>query len=104
MKCLIIYATVKDRKGAEKISLVLIKEKLAACVNYFPMYSVFKWQGKIEKSEEWAMLVKTKESLADHLIERIKQLHSYDCPCILAWDIEKGSPPFLEWIEKVTKK
>ena len=98
-----IYLTCKDETEAKEIGQVLVSEKLAACVNYFPINSVFRWKGKIEEGEEFGMLVKTKESLVDEVIARIKELHSYDVPCIEVLDVVGGNSDFLDWVEKETK-
>jgi len=98
-----IYLTCKDEAEAKEISQVLVSEKLAACVNYFPIDSIFRWKGKIEESKETGMLIKTKASLVDEIIKRIKELHSYECPLIEVIDVEKGNSEFLGWMEKETK-
>lgn len=100
-----VYITLSSRAEAKKIASVLVKEKLAACVNILPgLHSVYRWQGKIEKAREVALIAKTRATLFARLEKKVKALHSYQCPCIVAWGIEKGHKPFLVWIEKETKK
>lgn len=103
MKYKLVYITIKSEKEAIKIGRVLVKEKLGACVNIFPIKSIYRWKGKVEESEESGMIVKTKESLIDEVIKKVKELHSYEVPCIISLDIEKGNSDFLEWIGKETK-
>jgi periplasmic divalent cation tolerance protein len=100
----IIYITAADLKEAHRIGLALVQEKLAACVNYFPIQSIYRWQGKIEESTEVALLVKTRKSLVPKVIERTQALHSYEVPCIESWAVESGYPPYLQWIEESTQQ
>jgi periplasmic divalent cation tolerance protein len=99
-----LYITAKDSEEAHWIGSALVGEKLAACVNYFPIQSIYRWQGKIEENAEVALLVKTRQSLVQKVIERTKQLHSYEVPCIESWPIESGYPPYLEWIGQSTEQ
>ena len=85
------------------ISRTLVEEKLAACANILQVKSVYRWHGKVEETGEAAMFLKTRSELVDRLIERVKQLHSYEIPCILSFPIEKGNPDYLQWIEESTK-
>jgi periplasmic divalent cation tolerance protein len=98
-----IYITVKDEAEARQLSFILVEEKLAACVNYFPIKSVFRWKGKIEESEEQALIVKTRAEKVDELIARVKEVHFYEVPCIVSWKIEKGNSEYLDWIKESTE-
>jgi periplasmic divalent cation tolerance protein len=100
----LIYITTPTKKEAEKIARVLVKERLAACVNMFPLKSIFRWKGRILKEKEVALVVKSKNKLVSKIIKRAKELHSYEVPCIISLPIEKGLPEFLRWIEKETRK
>ena len=99
----LIYITTKDEAEAKKIGRALVGEKLAACVNIHPIESIYEWAGEIREESEVAMLVKTKAELATEVITRVKELHSYEVPCIICLPIEKGYPDFLEWINQSTK-
>ena len=99
-----VYITAGDMKEAHKIGLTLVQEKLAACVNYLPIQSIYRWQGKIEENAEVALLVKTRKSLVQKVIERTKSLHSYEVPCIESWPVESGYQPYFQWIEDSTKQ
>jgi periplasmic divalent cation tolerance protein len=98
-----IYITVKDEAEAKKIGEILVWGKLAACVNYFPIKSIYWWKGEVEDGREVAIIAKTRAELVDRLIEQIKQLHSNKVPCIVAWPIEKGNPEYLDWIRESTE-
>ena len=98
-----IYVTTTDEDEAKKIGKTLVEEKLAACVNIHPIRSIYRWEGNIEEEDEAAMFVKTKAELADEVIKRVKELHSYEVPCIVSLPIAKGYPDYLKWIEKSTE-
>jgi periplasmic divalent cation tolerance protein len=107
----LIYITTANEREAKKIAEVLVRERLAACANIFPIESIYKWTsthrrrapGKIEREDEVALIVKTKAKLVDKIIERVKELHSYEVPCIISIPIEKGYQKFLDWINQSTK-
>jgi len=99
----LVYITTKDEEEANRIGKALVSEKLAACVNFHPIKSIFRWQGEISQEDEVAMLAKTKAELVDELVSRVKELHSYEVPCIVVLPVEKGNPDFLEWISQATK-
>jgi periplasmic divalent cation tolerance protein len=98
-----VYITAKDEPEARQIGEAMVREKLAACVNYFPIRSIYRWQGKVEESGEIALIAKTRADLVDRLIQRVKESHSYEVPCIVSWVIEKGNPDFLNWIKESTE-
>ena len=98
-----IYITTGDEAEARKIGRTLVEERLAACINILPIQSIYRWQGDIEEEGEAVMFVKTKAELADEVIARVQELHSYDVPCIVVLPIEKGNPDYLKWIEESTR-
>ena len=96
-----VYMTAGSREEAEKISLALVEEHLAACANIFPgVLSIYKWKGKIERSEECAIIAKTTSDKFEALRKRVKELHSYECSCIVATPVTAGDERFLEWVKK----
>lgn len=103
MKYRLIYITTRDEEEAKKIGRALVEEKLAACVNIHPIKSIYRWEGEIVEESEMAMFVKTKAALVDEVIKRVKELHSYEVPCIVSLPIEKGCPDYLKWIKDSTK-
>jgi periplasmic divalent cation tolerance protein len=99
-----IYFTARDEAEARKLSQVLVAEKLVACVNYFPVNLLYRWKGNIEEAKEIALIAKTRAELVDEVIRRVTELHSYEVPCVVSWNIEKGNPAFLEWIKESTEQ
>ena len=104
MKLNMIYITVKDKAEAKKIARVLVEERLAACANIIDnVESLYWWQGKIEEGAEAVIIAKTKEPLVPELINKVKSLHSYECPCVVALPIVDGNKAYFNWIMKETK-
>ncbi len=86
--------------GADKIAGALVEERLAACVNISQIRSYFEWNGRISDEREELMIIKTEKSLADKTTARIKELHSYELPELIALPIIGGDERYLEWIGK----
>ncbi|MFH1201803.1 MAG: divalent-cation tolerance protein CutA [Candidatus Omnitrophota bacterium] len=104
MNNIVVFITCKNKKEANRIAQGLIKEKLAACVNVInKIESIFFWQGKIDKAAEALLIVKTKKKLLSKLIKKVKVLHSYSVPEIIAIPIIGGSLDYLNWINDVTR-
>lgn len=99
MNPMMIYITAKDAQEAEKIGNALVEERLVACVNILsPARSIYRWKGSIERESEVVIIAKTKNSLVDKVIARVRALHSYEVPCIEAIPIVNGNPAYLQWI------
>jgi periplasmic divalent cation tolerance protein len=97
---LLVYITFPGRKEAERVGKTIVKEGLARCVNVIPdMKSIFSWKGKLEMNKECILLAKTSERNYPELERRVKQLHSYELPCILAFKVTRGSEDFTRWVE-----
>lgn len=79
----LVYITCKDRKEAEKISMDLLRKRLIACANIFPIKSMYWWEGKIVNDSEFAIVAKTSNKNFKKAVKEIKKLHSYEIPCIL---------------------
>jgi periplasmic divalent cation tolerance protein len=92
--------TTSSREEAEKIAQCLLDERLIACANIIgPITSIFTWEGKTEKAEEHMILLKTRLELFEKLSEKVKALHSYKVPEIIALPIIKGLNAYLEWLD-----
>jgi periplasmic divalent cation tolerance protein len=103
MDTFFVYVTVPDGAEAERIARTVVEERLAACANMLgAIRSVYWWEGKVCDGKEVALVLKTSAERKAELIDRIKQLHSYDCPCIACLPIADGNPAFLEWIRQET--
>ena len=95
----LVYVTASTAREAERIGLTVVNEGLAACANVLgPIRSVFRWQGKVERAREVALMLKTRRTRLAALTRRIKALHSYSVPCVVALPILGGNPDFLSWI------
>jgi len=99
-----IYMTAASPEEAHKVGRALVEERLAACMNVIPgMSSCYWWQGKIEEARETVLIAKTRRELVERLTARVKALHSYSVPCVVALPILGGNPDYLRWIEEETR-
>ena len=80
------YITCKDRKEAERVSMHLLKKRLIACANIFPIRSIYRWEGKIVNESENVIIAKTNNKIFKKLENEVKKIHSYEVPCILKID------------------
>ena len=104
MSVKLVYVTVPSRTEAEQIAETIVTEKLAACANILEgVTSIFEWEGTLCRENEAVLILKTTEERVKALTERIKQLHSYDCPCIVALPIEGGNSDFLNWVAETVR-
>jgi periplasmic divalent cation tolerance protein len=102
---LFVYITTKDKEQARSIGRVLVEEHLAACVNIINgMESIYFWNNSICEDKEAILIAKTREDLLSDLSQRVKSLHSYECPCIVALPIAGGNQEYLDWIKESTRK
>jgi periplasmic divalent cation tolerance protein len=85
---------------SEKIAKVLVEERLAACVNVFPVKSYYIWEGKLSEDEEELMIIKTTQEVAKNVKARILELHSYKLPEIIIIPIAGGEERYLQWIDQ----
>lgn len=99
-----VLITVPDLKTAEKVSSVLIEKRLAACANFFPVKSMYRWEGEVEVNEEFILLLKTRSSDFDRICEEVVKVHPYEVPCIVRCEITEGLPSYLDWIKESTSK
>ncbi len=98
-----VYVTTESEAEALMIARAVVGERLAACANILPsITAVYHWDGKVNEGGEAALLLKTRRALYDRLEARIRELHSYDNPCIVLWPIDAGSRDYLNWIDAET--
>ncbi|NKB57281.1 MAG: divalent cation tolerance protein CutA [Alphaproteobacteria bacterium] len=104
MTAFLVYITANDTAEAKRIGRVLVEEQLAACANVLDgMTSIYRWQGEICEDAESVLITKTTDTQLEALTDRVKELHSYDCPCVAALPITGGNVAFLDWIAEQTK-
>lgn len=98
-----VYVTAPSQAEAKSIGRTLVEERLAACANVVDgMVSLYWWEGKIDEGNEAILIAKTRTDLVDDVIARVRSLHSYTCPCVVALPLTAGNPGFLEWIARET--
>lgn len=96
----LIYITTSETLESKKIANTLLEKRLVACTNIIPQItSLYLWKGKIEMDNESLLIAKTRDDKVDQVIERVKELHSYETPCILQLEVKKGSEEYLQWME-----
>jgi periplasmic divalent cation tolerance protein len=95
----LIYVTVMNKNEAVSIARALVTEKLAACANIIPnITSIYIWEKSLNIDKEVLLLLKTKLSLVESAISRIKSLHSYEIPCIVSYESKSGNIDYLDWV------
>lgn len=99
----VIYTTIENEEQAESISQILLQDKLVACINMWPITSLYTWKEKFEKISEIAMLLKTTAECHDLVYKRLKELHTYECPAIITIDVSKTDPNFMQWVQTQTQ-
>jgi len=97
-----VYVTTGSEDEARTIARTVVEEGLAACANIFPVYSIYRWEGRVEDDTEFAMILKTTAGRFMELERRILAIHTYDVPCITRWDITGGHHPYLQWVTGCT--
>jgi periplasmic divalent cation tolerance protein len=101
---LVVFITCPDASEGKRIANLLLKERLAACVNILPnVTSFFWWSGKVHDSEEVLLVAKTKKKVLRKLVREVKETHQYENPEIIALPIIGGSKDYTRWIEEETR-
>ncbi|MGB9936202.1 MAG: divalent-cation tolerance protein CutA [Methanobacterium sp.] len=99
-----VYITTSGKEESENIGRTLVEKRLAACVNILPsIESIYLWKGEIEEDNESLLIAKTKADNIDKIIKRVKEIHSYETPAILAIPIIEGSKDYLDYLESEMK-
>ena len=103
MSFIILYITNPSKEVAEKVANHLLEKRLVACVNIFPIESMYWWKDKIEKAEEFVIIAKTLEEKYEQVKKEIRKIYHYEIPCIIkiSADINKD---YLKWVDEEVKK
>lgn len=105
MNTKLLYVTAPSREKAEAIAETVVQEQLAACANVLDgVTSFFHWEGRLCRENEAVLILKTTAEKTKALTARLKQIHPYECPCIVVLPIEGGHPDFLNWISRAVQK
>jgi periplasmic divalent cation tolerance protein len=100
---ILVISTVPDRETGSNIGNVLVKSRLAACVNMIPgATSIYEWENEVCTEDELVLFIKTRESLFDKVREKILDIHPYEVPEVISVKIEEGHIPYLRWISENT--
>lgn len=102
MDYILVIVTANSDEQGEKIGTTLVQEGLAACCNIIPnVKSIFKWKGEVSAEKEVILFIKSKAFLFNRLRDRIKELHKYEVPEIIALPISQGLPEYFKWMDEV---
>jgi periplasmic divalent cation tolerance protein len=101
---IVVLVTCGSEEEAVKIANSLVEEGLVACVNIIsPVRSIYRWEGKIWDEKEWVLIIKTQKKRFEELEKKVKSLHSYSVPEVIALPIVEGSTSYLKWLEETTE-
>lgn len=102
---LLVLTTMPGADQAQALARALVAERLIACANLVPgLTSVFRWEGKVQVEGEVLLLLKTRRSKLSHLSERLRALHPYDVPELLALPVEAGLEAYCRWVVNETEE
>jgi periplasmic divalent cation tolerance protein len=97
---LLVLVTAPNEDEARRIANALVEERLAACVNIVgAIESVYRWEGQVTTDRETLLIIKTTDDRYEELERRVKELHSYSTPEVIAFKIERGSSEYLSWLQ-----
>ena len=97
---LLVLMTAGSQGEADRIASELVGARLAACVNVVPgITSVYRWQGEVQRDQEWLLVAKTRREALDRLVAHVRQIHSYDVPEVIALPVVDGSEAYLRWVD-----
>jgi periplasmic divalent cation tolerance protein len=100
---IVCLVTIDDPEKAARIARFLVEQKLVACVNIVPQIrSIYSWKGQVFDETEHLMVIKTRGDLFERVKAAVKNLHPYEVPEIISWNIEQGLEDYLKWIDEVT--
>lgn len=98
---LVVFITAGSAEEADRLAEALVQERLAACVNIVPgLTSVYRWEGALQRDQEWLLIAKTRRERFAALVERVQALHSYQVPEVIALPLVVGHAPYLAWLDE----
>jgi periplasmic divalent cation tolerance protein len=100
----IVITTCGGKEEAETIALLLVEQRIAGCVQMFAIESVYRWEGTVERAQEWVLVCKIKGAHYAVVEAAIRSAHSYATPEIIEIGIEKGAQAYLSWLESATER
>ncbi len=104
-EAVVVLVTAGSRDEAARIGTALVTERLAACVNVIgPIRSIYRWEGAVEEADEWQLVVKARAADFGALEARVRTLHSYQVPEVLALPVYGGGAAYLAWLDEATKR
>lgn len=99
-----VLVTYPDEKTARAISRSLVERRLVACSNIFAIGSIYRWEGEVEESSEFASLLKIRSDDFPAVVGAIREMHPYEVPCIVRYDIAGGFDDYVDWIRESTSR
>ncbi len=101
----VFFVTAPDGQSAEALARKLLEERLVACVNIVPgLRSLYWWEGAVQASDEVLLLLKARRADVDAVTERVRQLHPYEVPEVIAAEISGGLQAYLDWVSAETER
>ena len=95
-----VYTTIAGEDAARDLASALLEERLIACANVFPVWSMFHWEGSVQSESELVMLLKSTEDQVPALMKRVPELHPYEVPCVEVFRAMEVHPAFHQWLAK----
>jgi len=97
----VALSTVGSAEEADRLARALVERRLAACVNVVPgVVSHYRWQGELQRDEERLLVIKTRAERIEALRDALRELHPYELPELVAFEISDGSPEYLKWLDE----
>ncbi len=100
----VVLTTTPSREVALELARDLVEGRAAACVNVLPVSSVYRWEGDVQEDEEHLLVIKTRRTLVDDIMDKLRESHPYDVPELIALEVLDGSPDYLRWIRAETER
>lgn len=98
-----VYVTCPDEATARSLARALLDRRLVACANLVPVTSLYRWEGKVEEAREVAMFLKTRRALVPDVVKAVEELHPYEVPCAVGFELGEGSGGYYAWVEAETR-